>query len=1033
MSHYLWRYYLQDDLENFRHLLATASYSGGSSRISLGGATGGLAVGSPGRGLATSPNLKNKSKGRASTSITLTRGDLNSRDSHGVTLLHHMASSNAPSAPEFALDLLKAPFLDLYAQDFESGWTSLHRALYFSNITIARALMARDIEDLVTISAGTHEVVLIKIKDKEGNSPFDVYGTTIASRILQHGANYLALPEGSGDNDNTSSDDSDDAGEGTSNPPGEAATSIDGDELYTFGSNRNYNLGFPDEDDRQFPERPAIHRPLPLMQKLYAEYVKSLTENSLTKFAESEVRSLADMPALVKSKPLRILDVQLSKLHSAVLTTDSENNLYVCGFGPGGRLGTGDALTRFTFTNIQGGGLANRKVTAVALGQNHSLAVTEDGETYSWGSNVFGQLGYALGKELIKEEDQVQLLPRQIFGPLKRELVIGCAASRTHSIVHTNGSLYTFGKNEGQLGLVDADARSLEIQVIPRKVAASLFSSPIAMVSAIDSATICLLENHDVWVFANYGYSRVVFPSDSFPTQLGSNSFFGSRQSGLLNCVVKICSGGNTICALSSQGEVYTLNLKSESSHAASSTTNPAKIRAALSAPQKLWSPRKTHMAAIDVDAGQEGAVIICTAAGSVWKREKRAKIKDTSRSGASTRDYKFSRIPGLTRVTAVRSSAFGTFAAVRKDTNVLHTLVVVGPSNLWKDMFPLLPLRGLAASENSDTEEPIPRFWQPRSSSTDAATIRKAIAKSTNIEDDLQRAISSLGHFDDSTYDINMGTTSSNIRIPCHSFLLAARSVCLRNSLHDFAHNYFSSVPDAFVVEYDKDGHPVVIFQGIDILTLLNIVFHIYTDSIIDVWHLTKIAPKFAYAYRQVRTEVMKISSLLGLISLERAARLMGEPAKVLHKDFDRTITHAQYFETGDVELKLNGQTRKVHSALICQRCQFFEGLFHGQASGRWLTARKEGRGDIDQAIQVDLSHIDPFVFDLVIRYLYADVGEELFEGSKTSDLDTFLDLILDVLAVANELMLDRLAEICQKVLGRFGETRFISTDLYN
>ena len=57
------------------------------------------------------------------------------------------------------------------------------------------------------------------------------------------------------------------------------------------------------------------------------------------------------------------------------------------------------------------------------------------------------------------------------------------------------------------------------------------------------------------------------------------------------------------------------------------------------------------------------------------------------------------------------------------------------------------------------------------------------------------------------------------------------------------------------------------------------------------------------------------------------------------------------------------------------------------------------------------------------MLRYLYADVEEDIFEDVVVTDLDAFLDLILDVTAVANELMLERLGQICQKMLGSFGK----------
>ena len=1027
MSQYLWKYYLEDDIDSFRQLLATANYSGAHGRGTNPSASASAIVGSPGKALSTSPTLKSKSKGgRQSGGITLTRGALNSRDSYGLSLLHHMASSKADSASDFALALLQAPMLDLYVQDQENGWTSLHRALYFGNITIARALMARDIEDAVTTHAGTHAGGLIKIKDKEGNSPFDVYGTTIASRALACGLDQSIISARSARQ--TEEDSSDEAaGEDEFGRPYQVTfdpgISIDGDELYLFGTNKNFNLGFGDEDDRQFPERPAIKRPVHLTRKFYREHLASLSEHaSIRKQGSSELPAFEDLPAIVQFKPLHIFDVQLAKFHSAILTTDPESNLYTCGYGSAGRLGTGDTQTRFTFTPVTTGGLAHKKVTAVGLGQDHSIVVTDDGEVFCWGSNVCGQLGFGLIKEATKDEDQLQLLPRQLFGPLKREMAIGCAASRTHSVVHTGSSLYTFGKNEGQLGLVDADARSLKIQDIPRKVAASLFSSSIVMVSAIDKATVCLLENHDVWVFANYGYLKLQFDLDSFSFDLAKNSFFGSRHSGLSHHIVKICSGGNTVCALSSEGAVLTVALKSEPASSAASTTNPAKIRGALSKQQELWSLRKSHMAAVDVDVGQDGSVIICTAAGSVWKREKRAKIKDSSVPGGHVKDYKFSRVPGLTRAAAVRSNAFGAFAAVRKDSDVLREQIHVDPSSLWKDVFALLPFRGLASTEDSDTEEPVPRFWRPKKDGYDPALIRRTIIKSKDIESDVQRVVGNLSDTELSTCDIKLGTTLSDLRIPCHAFLLAARSEPLCIGLRKFSQDYFFGIPEIISIEYDKDGEPVMLFQGVDVLTLLNIIFHVYTDGVIDVWQFARQAPKMAYAYRQVRTEVMKVAAQLELRGLERSARLMSEPSKQLHKDLDRVITDEEFFATGDVEIELDGDSRRVHSALICKRCPFFDGLFHGRAGGGWLSSRRKNLEEPTELVSVDMNHVNPSIFDLILRYLYAGVGAEIFEDATASDLDAFLDLILDVMAVANELMLDRLAQTCQNVLGQYG-----------
>ena len=979
--------------------------------------------------------LPNSATPKSLANVTLSRADVNWRDSHGITLLHHVASSTKENASEFAIALLQLPLLDLYVQDEESGWTALHRALYFGNITIARALMDRDIQDAVEHSnmGASHTAGgLIKIKDREGNSPFDVYGASIASRNIRQDSGAPLLAGGQDDEDaemahGVSGDASDDDDLSRAIAP---RTRIEGDEMFAFGSNMNFTLGLGDEDDRHFPERISLKRPDHLLRRLYNEY-KTQNPGASAQAMEgcrSPTRT-SQLPAIFQYRPIIIQDVQMSKLHSAVLTTDPEANLYMCGFGKGGRLGSGDEITRFSFISIHGGGLSSKKVVHVALGQNHSIAISSDGETFTWGSNGFGQLGYTPNNSTAMDEEPTQLLPRQVFGSLKRELVIGAAASSIHSVVHTASSLLTFGKNEGQLGLFDSDARSLAIQNTPRKVAASLFSSSITSVSAIDKATICLLDNHDVWVFSNYGYAKIAFPLEAFSNNF-LNSIWGTRAEGAENHIRKVTSGGDTICAMSSMGDVFTVHVsqKVEASNAATSTTNPSKIRLAFSLPQRVWSLKKGHMAVRDVDVSRDGSIIICTESGSVWQRVKRAKIKDASAAGPAeykAKDYKFSRVPGLTKIAAVRSNAFGAYAAVRRDCDVLKTQIDVESNALWKDLYPLLPFHGFA-EEDSETEDPAPRFWKP-SQANDVATIRRAVLTLPDLEEKVASYLGDRHGSTETAYSARVGTTLSDVRIPIHDFVLAARSESMRQGLCVFRDDYFFSIPEVVTIEYDSEGKTLILFQGLDFITVFNLVLYLYTDSVVDVWHHTRHAPSSAFRYRQIRTELMKTASNLEMRNLEQAVRTMTEPPKTMHDDFELAIRQPGYFDNGDVEVELDGSNVKVHSALMCQRCPFFEGLFEGRAAGLWLSSRRAELKDPEEAIKVDLKHVNATVFDFVLRHIYADSDEQLFDDVVTADFDAFLDLVMEVMSIANELMLDRLAQCCQKVLGRYGK----NTDL--
>ncbi|KAL4869075.1 hypothetical protein BDV12DRAFT_196695 [Aspergillus spectabilis] len=1019
MSSKLWEFFLRDDVEGFQRYLASASYTSGGGGSLFNPGNSGSIISSLGAspktnklsGTCPAISVLDRGGGPRSTK-NLSRDELNARDQLGRTLLHHIASSPKSTAADFAFALLEAPYLDIYAQDLESGWTALHRALYAGNATIAQALMTRDARDVTDLSKpgslGHPSGGLIKIKDREGYSPFDVYAATINSRDVGRivpGTTLGSLLPELELNDAASVVSSDD--QDTTEDLEKSRVNMFGDEVFTFGSNKNLNLGVGDQDDRQFPERVTLRRPEHLLQRLYREH-QDRHEDPRAPLPR-ELGLDQNLPAFIKAKPPKIQAIAMSKLHTAILTNDPESNLFMCGFGPGGRLGTGDEATRFSFACIEGGGLASKKIVSIALGQDHTLAITEKGDIFSWGSNKFGQLGYGLPRTSNKDDVPIQPYPRQIFNPFKKEIILGAAASAIHSVVYSSSGLYTFGKNEGQLGLVDSDARSLEAQTTPRRVGASLLSTPIQSVSATDQATAVLLQNHEVWVYSHYGYSKLSFPLE-VNSRFIRDSFMSTRYDTSVNRIVKIRTGGSIICALSSAGDVFTAQVnKLECLPSLTSTTNPSKIRNSLSTPMRVWSVKKAHMAVKDVDVGQDGSIIICTASGSAWRKERRRKTKD-----GSSRDYKFARVPGLSRVVGVCSNAFGAFAVAQRECDVTKEQINVDPTSLWEDILPLSPFQTIC--ETIETAKSVPDNEVPRDLKS-AAAIKQAILNYSNLDT----------YFRPTSTEPPVGTvwvmtTASDIRVPVHEFILAGRSSVLRTALHEYRSKQLASLPELLSIEKDDNGQCRLLFQGVDVLTVLNLAFFLYTENVLDVWQHARHSREYASRYRQVRTEVMRIASQLNLPALERAAVLMIRPSKSMRADFAAALRDPTFFESGDVVIELNGDQMTAHSQVICQRCPFFYALFYGRSGGRWLSSRRKTPQD---KIHVDLKHIDRSVFEFVLRYMYADADDRLFDEVRTKDTQVFIDLIIDVAFVANELMIDRLAQICQKVLGKFVTSR--------
>ena len=106
-------------------------------------------------------------------------------------------------------------------------------------------------------------------------------------------------------------------------------------------------------------------------------------------------------------------------------------------------------------------------VVAIALGQDHTLALTSDGEVFSWGLNRFSQLGYVVEPPALPgslharaREEPIQAVARKVIGPLKKQTVVGVAACKSASACWTCSDVYTWGTNNGQLGMFFLVARS---------------------------------------------------------------------------------------------------------------------------------------------------------------------------------------------------------------------------------------------------------------------------------------------------------------------------------------------------------------------------------------------------------------------------------------------------------------------------------------------------------------------------------------------------------------------------------------------
>ncbi|KAK3907967.1 E3 ubiquitin-protein ligase HERC2 [Frankliniella fusca] len=147
-------------------------------------------------------------------------------------------------------------------------------------------------------------------------------------------------------------------------------------------------------------------------------------------------------------KEVTCLAAHVEGRHFLALTFDGE--VYSWGAGDGGCLGHGDKSCRDEPTRIQA--FAGIEIAQIACGSSYSAAISSRGELYTWGRNCYGCLGH--------ESSDDKLLP-QLVEALKGQRVVdvACGSGDAQTLAVTDtGLLYSWGDADyGKLGRGGSD------------------------------------------------------------------------------------------------------------------------------------------------------------------------------------------------------------------------------------------------------------------------------------------------------------------------------------------------------------------------------------------------------------------------------------------------------------------------------------------------------------------------------------------------------------------------------------------------
>ncbi|XP_063677273.1 E3 ubiquitin-protein ligase HERC2-like isoform X2 [Bolinopsis microptera] len=219
----------------------------------------------------------------------------------------------------------------------------------------------------------------------------------------------------------------------------------------------------------------------------------------------------------------------------------SDGKVYSAGNGTYGRLGIGsnDSVSMPTLLKS----IQHITITKIAVHSTgkHCLALSQDGEVFSWGEGDDGKLGHGSRNN--------QDRPR-VIEALRGKQVIEVSAGGAHSAaITTLGRLYTWGKGRyGRLGHGDYDD-----QLKPKMVEA-LKTYKVTQVAcgSGDAQTLCISEGDVVWSWGDGDYGKL--------GRGGSDGCKVPRKiDPLLKCqIVKIVCGSQFSMALGRNGDLYT-------------------------------------------------------------------------------------------------------------------------------------------------------------------------------------------------------------------------------------------------------------------------------------------------------------------------------------------------------------------------------------------------------------------------------------------------------------------------------------------
>ncbi len=242
-----------------------------------------------------------------------------------------------------------------------------------------------------------------------------------------------------------------------------------------------------------------------------------------------------------------VLRIAAGNRYSVALTADG--TVWTWGFNTDGQLGRivqdnkGRVLDEVhTLEPVKG--LDN--IIDIAAGHSHNLALQSDGTVWAWGSNRHHQLGRGNMTASSHEVQQVQGLPH----------IVAIAAGNGHSLaLSEDGTVHAWGNNShGQAGQDPLQSELVRFGTPQSIDLPETFKGKFMAIAAGDKFSIAVREDGTVWAWGSNEFQ--VLGSDT-PINGINNLSFQPVQIHTISGVVAVSAGTRHVLALDNQNQIW--------------------------------------------------------------------------------------------------------------------------------------------------------------------------------------------------------------------------------------------------------------------------------------------------------------------------------------------------------------------------------------------------------------------------------------------------------------------------------------------